>query len=102
MSEENSFGALLTYLRKRSKLVLARQGLGWTQAAVAEALEISERTYKSWEGGERVPDQHYLRKIAALFRLSTEDEDRLNREASQAPPKVHNLPFSRNPLFTGR
>jgi len=102
MLEENSFGALLEYFRKRSKLILARQGIGWTQKGVAEALEVSERTYKSWERGERVPDQHYLKKIAALFRLGTEDEDRLYREASQAPPRTHNLPFPRNPLFTGR
>ncbi|HJT55286.1 MAG TPA: FxSxx-COOH system tetratricopeptide repeat protein [Ktedonobacteraceae bacterium] len=102
MSEENSFGALLTYLRKRSKLILARQGIGWTQAAIAEALEVSERTYKGWERGERVPDEYYRKKIAELFKLGTEDENRLYREAAHVPPKKHNLPFPQNPLFTGR
>jgi transcriptional regulator with XRE-family HTH domain len=102
LSEENSFAALLTYLRKRSKLVLARQGIGWTQKDVAEALGVSERTYKAWERGERIPDQRDLKNIATLFRLDTEDETMLYREAARVPHEIHNFPFNRNPLFTGR
>lgn len=95
MLEESKFENVLQSLR-------VRKGKVWTQVKTAYELGVSVRTYKGWENGERVPDHRDLKNIAALFSLDTEAEAELYRAASQAPPKIHNLPFPQNPFFTGR
>jgi hypothetical protein len=40
--------------------------------------------------------------LAAAFKLNQEVEAELYLAAAQAAPKMHTLPFDRNPLFTGR
>lgn len=99
MQEENRFENILKSLR-------VRKGKAWTQERtvelIAERADVSIRTYKSWEMGERIPSPEYLKIIVAVFELSQEDADILYRASAQVPPKLHNLPFPPNPLFTGR
>lgn len=79
-----------------------RKGKVWTQAKTAQELGVSRRLYVGWENGDSLPSQNDLNNIASTFGLGSEDEDALYRAAAQVPPKVHNLPFPPNPLFTGR
>ena len=93
-----SFGHLLTSYRNR---------LGWTQQEVIDsndplALQVSLRTYQKWENGESIPSSQWLQRIAILFQLNDSEKDELYRAAAQFAPKLDNLPFHRNPYFTGR
>src|SRR5947209_10622255 len=105
MSVKGDVGRLLKSLRIRSDIY-------WTQESLAEALrdagcKAALRTYKGWEKGESIPSPEVLKHIVILLKLNREDEDMLYRAAAQAPaeqvpPGIDNLPFLRNPFFTGR
>jgi len=99
MQEESRFENVLKSFR-------VRKGKLWTQERtvelISEIVDVSLRTYKSWEMGERIPSPEYMKAIVAVFGLSQEDEDTLYRGVAQVPPRIHNLPFAPNPLFTGR
>ena len=47
----------------RARLRAVRQKLGASQHVFARALNVSDRTVKAWEQGERVPDGPTLRLI---------------------------------------
>lgn len=93
MPEENEFGKMLESLQK---------GKGWTQEDAAAHLGVVRHTYSDWKTGKRLPSPEKLKHIAATFKLSQADEEALYRAAAHESPKIHNLPFPRNPLFTGR
>jgi tetratricopeptide (TPR) repeat protein len=54
------------------------------------------------ENANSLPSEKQLERIATGFNLNQEDIDTLYRAARHDPPKIHNLPFDRNLLFTGR
>jgi len=96
--EENRFENILASLRVRK---------GWTQEdAAAHILDIgkgiSRRTYIDLETGNLPPSPKHLKLIASGFKLNPADTDALYHAAHHGSPKVRNLPFHRNPLFTGR
>src|SRR5689334_2451678 len=95
MLEENRFENLLKSLR-------VRKGKVWTQAKTAKLLGVSLRTYVGWENGESLPSQRDLKNITATFELNDADTEILFRAAAQGAPRIQNLPFPPNPLFTGR
>lgn len=95
MLEEDKFDNVLKSFR-------VRKGKAWTQKKTANLLNVSHRTYSGWENGESVPIHHDLEMIVATFELSEHDTNTLYRAAAQVPPLVHNLPFPKNPFFTGR
>jgi tetratricopeptide (TPR) repeat protein/DNA-binding XRE family transcriptional regulator len=88
----------------------ARKERGWTQRYVADqigaplALNVTR-----WEGGTAVPSAYYARKLCELFEktprelglLAEEEED-----VTTIPPlpatTYWNVPYQRNPFFTGR
>lgn len=94
-SEKIEFRSLLRALR-------IRKGPTWKQPVMADALGFSHRLYVAWENGESVPSTKKLRRIADYFKLNREYEEELYRAAAQAPPRIHNFPFSQNTFFTGR
>src|SRR5262249_4655790 len=49
-----------------------------------------------------LPSGRDLKKMAATFQLSEADTDTLFHAASQAAPRIENLPYRRNAFFTGR
>ena len=53
-----------------NKLVDLRLLSGFTQAELAEELDVSLRTYQNWEYGINVPSQKNLRKIEKFFNTS--------------------------------
>jgi tetratricopeptide (TPR) repeat protein len=95
MLEENLFENILASLRTRR---------GWTQedAAAHIGKGISRHTYSDLETGKLPPSPKHLKLIAAGFKLNQADTDALYRAAHHESPKLHNLPFDRNLLFTGR
>src|SRR6266702_2447733 len=95
MLEENRFENVLASLRVKR---------GWTQADAAAHIGtgMSLRTYIKVENGQLSPSEKHLKLIATGFKLDPADTDALYRAAHHTPPKIHNLPFRRNPLFTGR
>jgi tetratricopeptide (TPR) repeat protein len=95
MLEENRFENLLKSLR-------VRKGKVWTQARTAKLLGVSLRVYVGWENGESLPSHRDLKNITATFELNDADTEILFRAAGQTAPKIQNLPFPPNPLFTGR
>jgi tetratricopeptide (TPR) repeat protein len=77
---------------------------GLSQQYVVDRLPIKLRAYQGWEGGDRVPRKH-LSKIVEVFNLSKTEADELYRAADQVAPETsekENLPFPKNPFFTGR
>jgi tetratricopeptide (TPR) repeat protein len=93
-----SVGDLITSYRTR---------LGKLQKEVANPddpnlLPVTLRTYQGWENGERIPSNKWLYRLASFFHLTEDEANELYRAAAQVPPKIENLPFQRNPFFTGR
>ena len=93
MLEESRFENILASLRTRR---------GWTQEDAAVHIGISRHTYSDLETGKLPPSPKHLKLIAAGFKLNQADTDTLYHAAHHGSPKIHNLPFDRNPLFTGR
>ncbi|HWS83362.1 MAG TPA: helix-turn-helix transcriptional regulator [Ktedonobacteraceae bacterium] len=50
-----------------------RKQQGWSQAKVAEALGITERTVRRWEQGLVVPYPYYRERLCALFGKTAEE-----------------------------
>lgn len=88
-----SFGKLLKHYR---------DCLDWTQEQTANELNVAPRTYQDWEEGRRIPNSTNCEKIISVFKLTEEPANTLRRAANQMTPEIHNFPFPRNPLFTGR
>src|SRR3989442_563699 len=88
------FGDMLRGFRKRR---------GLTQSQLAEQLGVHLNTIGGWERGLKLPDsKSMVLEVARHLRL-TEQESRQLLEASLtalSPP--WNVPYQRNPFFTGR
>src|SRR5258708_27351401 len=56
-----------------SRLKAERTKRGWSQAKVAELLEIETKTVSRWECGESLPVSYLRPKISALFEMSVQD-----------------------------
>lgn len=52
------------------KLIFLRKERGETQAVVANALGISDKTYSKWETGDNEPDFQMIEKLADYFGVS--------------------------------
>lgn len=72
-----------------------------SQEALAEALGISPRSIRRWEQDQAVPQGYARLHLSRFFDLSPEDF--FEHPEIQAPPALlWNVPFPRNPCFTGR
>ncbi len=89
-----SFGELLKTFRKRKRL---------TQKQLAQHLSVHANTISSWELGTYLPATRGLvLELARLLALD-DQETRQLLEASLTALSPHwQVPFQRNPLFTGR
>ena len=123
MTEELSFGEMLKLERSR---------LGLTQEKLADEFgnqfpgdSVTRLTISRWETGENSPSLYNLKHLVIVLGLDQKGIDAFYRAArqppetenslsvapidtsnsiaaSQAPPNIDNLPFQRNPFFTGR
>src|SRR5579864_6983895 len=103
----------------------------WRQQEVADQLGIALVTVQRWERGFQQPSAYYRVKLSALFGLSAQelglledpslsappereatdagqadatlpDQQAQERLSSPKPEQPWNVPFARNPFFTGR
>jgi len=89
-----SFGELLKTFRKRKQL---------TQKQLAQQLGVHANTISSWELGTYLPATRGLVLELARHLALDEQETRQLLEASLTALSPHwQVPFQRNPLFTGR
>src|SRR5258708_14493004 len=89
-----SFGELLKTYRKRKQL---------TQKQLAQQLGVHANTISSWELGTYLPATRGLVLELARHLALDEQETRQLLEASLTALSPHwQVPFQRNPLFTGR
>jgi transcriptional regulator with XRE-family HTH domain len=60
--------------KKTGRFISAlRKEKGYTQAALAEILNVSNRTISKWENGDGYPDITILPDIAAAFEISVDE-----------------------------
>lgn len=89
----------------------AREERGWTQLEVADAIGVSKLAVGRWERGERSPQRFHRKNLCELFGLTAIALGLLpepitthsDPEVPQPQPAIHwNVPYARNPFFTGR
>lgn len=103
-----------------TRLKRERELRGWTQSKVAERLGTTQITVSRWENSATIPTPYYRQKLAELFGKSIqelgfilENDDERTMEAPPLPDtsdvnilsptsSLWNVPYRRNPFFTGR
>ncbi len=79
-----------------------------SQEALAEALGISVQSISRWEREETIPQAHYRLQLSRFFDIHPEElfQALPTREQQYSTPVVApaiwNVPYPRNPYFTGR
>jgi tetratricopeptide (TPR) repeat protein/DNA-binding XRE family transcriptional regulator len=103
-----------------SRLKREREQRGWTQSKLAERLGTTQITVSRWENSITVPTLYYRQKLAELFAKSIQELgfilDNDDEHTEETPPltdtsdantlpstsSLWNVPYRRNPFFTGR
>jgi len=103
-----------------SRLKQERERRGWSQSELAERIGTNQVNISRWEKGSTTPSPYFRQRLGELFGKSLEElglfketEDESNEEASRnskpSASLVHsvhlplwNVPYRRNPFFTGR
>jgi len=89
----------------------ARQERGWTQKDVADRIGAPlDLNVTRWERGTAKPSAYYVQKLCELFGkspselglLPSRQETNSQRELKAEREQPWNVPFGRNPFFTGR
>src|SRR5438132_2533324 len=82
------------YLLKRE-----RERRNWTQEYVAEQIGAPDsKMVGRWERGTHAPNPHYRQELCRLFDMSAEELGLVK----QGSEPIWNVPYRRNPFFTGR
>lgn len=95
-SEEYTFAELLRQFRVRE---------GMSQGNLADNLGVHRNTVGAWERGDYLPETtEMIRKITEELSLNAKNEQLLLDATREriALRIIWNVPFQRNPLFTGR
>src|SRR5437016_5082164 len=85
----------------------------WTQSQVAEQLGTTTVNVNRWERGLTSPSLYFRQKLCDLFGKSAEELGLISEAerheqvvaatvAASSLPALWNVPFRRNPFFTGR
>ena len=89
----------------------ARKQHYWTQSQVAEQLGTTVVNVNRWEQGKTIPSLYFRQKLCELFHKGAEElglipeaEKQESKRVPSAPARslLWNVPFRRNPYFTGR
>lgn len=99
----------------------ARQERGWSQRVVADRIGAPQDTMITrWERGNAIPSPYYIERLCTLFGMTATELGLLPQEPAEevklvpgspaSPPPTWgedtapfwNIPFRRNPFFTGR
>jgi tetratricopeptide (TPR) repeat protein len=102
------------FSRPISRLKQEREMRAWTQSELAERIGTTQVNVSRWEKGVTVPSPYYRQKLGELFGKSIEElglipqnneEVSLSSDPSDShslSPLIWNVPYRRNPFFTGR
>ena len=103
------------FFRPLSRLKQERELRAWTQSEVAERIGTTQVNVSRWEKGITTPGPYYRQKLGELFSksidelglisLKTEEVDTSAPLSDSTPslfPPIWNVPYRRNPFFTGR
>jgi len=100
-----------------SRLRQERERRAWTQSNVAERIGTTQINISRWENGITFPGPYYRQRLRELFGKSfqelgliPESSEEHNEPVSTfsdtpdsiPPPPIWNVPYRRNPFFTGR
>jgi len=107
--------------RPNDLLRRARQERGWSQRVVADRIGAPQDTMITrWERGNAIPSPYYIERLCQLFGMTATElgllQEKPAGEAVSVPGEVFapsptpredaapfwNVPFRRNPFFTGR
>lgn len=115
--EDEKHPAAIKVPRKFSARIRQERTLrGWSQGRLAEAVGTTQRTVSLWERDESFPTPYFRERLADVFKKNLVElglvEDERESDSSQAreiadgvPPSaqgIWNVPYRRNPYFTGR
>ncbi len=85
----------------KTRLQRERESRHLTQIELADALGVPRDTLSRWERGIYRPQFNARRNLAAYFKVAV-DESWFLKEVMEAPsPSQWNVPYRRNPYFTG-
>ncbi len=82
-----------------------RECLNWTQEQLAEAIGATSMSINRWEHDKAMPQSHYREQLCRVFNLSADIlfAPSIDGKGDDLTPQpVWNVPFRRNPFFTGR
>jgi tetratricopeptide (TPR) repeat protein/DNA-binding XRE family transcriptional regulator len=103
-----------------SRLRQEREQHAWTQSQVAERIGTTQINVSRWENGITVPSPYYRQRLGELFGKSIQElglvsdssdehheevpilSDTPASHSSTPPLPTWNVPYRRNPFFTGR
>lgn len=104
-----------------SRLRRAREQQAWTQSEVAERIGTTQINVSRWETGLTMPSPYYRHKLGELFGKSIQELGLIPESGAEhreepstfsgtpdphtppsSPPPIWNVPYRRNPFFTGR
>ncbi len=83
----------------KTPLQAERERRQWTQAEVAEAIDVSTDTYSRWERGKQIPGAVHQRDLGKHFGVIMDRS--WFRKQQDEPTLLWNIPFLNNPYFTG-
>lgn len=87
------------------RLIQARVRLNLSQEALAEAIGTTARSINRWEHNRAFPQPYYLDRLCRVLQCTPEELFGASKEPSQqitTLPLFWNIPYPRNPYFTGR
>jgi tetratricopeptide (TPR) repeat protein/transcriptional regulator with XRE-family HTH domain len=95
VGDVGAFGELLARYRTQTRI---------SQGKLAACLKVHRNTVVKWEQGDSLPkDRTRIEEIVRCLKLREQERDALFRAALLTTPRlIQNLPFLRNPFFTGR
>src|SRR5436309_8776291 len=103
-----------------SRLKREREQRGWTQSELAERIGTTQINVSRWENGVTTPSPYYRQRLGELFGKSISElglipesseertaeittfSDTPDPHISTPPLSIWNVPYRRNPFFTGR
>ncbi len=108
------------YSRPISRLKQERELRAWTQSELAERIGTTQVNVSRWETGITVPSPYYRQRLGELFGKSIQELGLIpasseehheevstlshipDSQTSIPPQLIWNVPYRRNPFFTGR
>ncbi len=116
MSERNASNAkektsIKIQARTTPNVLLRKQRKAryWTQTELARLVGTTYLSISRWESGTTTPSLYYRKQLCEIFQLSAEElglispsDETTTQELSLNTSVIWNVPYRRNPFFTGR